>query len=288
MLLLSGCSTKYKRISIGSDTLGEDLAMYINNNTSVMNEITANLPTQLPMYKISERSISQQEFELMLQQLGITNNTSSWYHLELEENEVNGTIAGINDPERGYFDSLNMTEEELEEMAWETLAKIPFLDGDYEYMGIKATQTVSSAVGERITRVGVSFRRLLGDVRVVGNDQCYLYFDGSGLVEIHLAAYNYEQIGTIDMVTLENAVAMIKTPDAFSIDADNSAQTMATADTLLVENVKLLLFNQFSNGCAILQPVYNFTGIATDINDVHAEFSSMVIAIPESYTYESE
>lgn len=281
LLLLSGCSTKYQRISFDCDTLGEDLAGHISADTMVVNAASDAFSTQLPIYKITERNISQQGYEQMLKALDISGNPKD---LELDGNSLFYNLARFTDTSRGYFD---MTEEEVEQLAWEYFNKIPFIEGEYECLGIKEEMKLIDSKGEHITRAGVSFHRLLGGVRVVGEDDCVLYFDGSGLVAISISLFDYTKTGTMDMVTLEDAAAKIKTPDAFSIDTPDTG-IANIANNLQVDRIKLLLVNQYSDGCTILQPVYNFIGTATFADGSQAKFSSKIIAIPESYTYESE
>lgn len=283
-LLMFGCQVRFQRISFESDTLDEDLNNHLDASTVVINTVNEDFPTQLPMYEISEREISEEEFTQMLKQLGVSNDYSSFYHLELEGNTISGTLAEFDSPYRGYFDSLNMSDEELEELAWETFKKIPFMEGEYEYLGITVTDTLSDSEGEHITRVGVSFRRCLDDIRILGNDICRLYFDGSGLVQVNITVYDYELVGTMDLISLDNAVDRLISPDDFSIDANSGGTNIAK--TLQTEKVKMIWVNQHSNGCEILQPIYYFSGMATLEDGNQVEFSSKVIAIPESYTYE--
>lgn len=283
LFVLSGCSKKFQRISFDSDTLGEALTQYVDADTMVEATLEESFPSQFPVYEISTREISEEEFQQMMQNLGIEDMGTSAHRFKLHGNKISGSLVSITDTTRGYFD---MTEEELEDLAWETFEKLPFMDGTYEYLGIKSTTTISDAEGTHITRAGVSFRRLLGDVRVVGSDQCYLYFDGTGLVELNIELYAYKETGSMDMVTLESAFNRIKNPDAFSVTTENDAQVLGAIDALRVEQIKLLYVNQYNQGCTILQPVYNFIGTATDENGEQAEFQSIVIAIPESYTYE--
>ena len=82
---------------------------------------------------------------------------------------------------------------------------------------------------------------------------------------------------------MDEAESRIKPPDSFTIEAN-----FGKANTLQVDNVNLRLVNQYSSGCTILQPVYNFVGTAIKEDGSKAEFISRVIAIPESYTYEKE
>lgn len=282
LLVLCGCNTKlgkYKRISFENETLGEELNL-INENTVVINKANETFQSQMPIYKISKRGISEQEFQQMEEQLGITD----WYWNDFDGYEIHSLIAPYNDPVRGYFYTLNMTDEELEALAWETFNKIPFMEGEYEYIGITATGTVwTMETGELVSDVTVTFRRVLNGTHIIGNDECDLTFDASGLQEMHIALYDYKKIGTMDMVPLEDAQAKIKTPDSFSID-----QTTGVADNLQVDRVQLYWVNQFSNGCTILQPIYTFYGTASFEDGAQREFRSRIIAIPEALTYEEE
>ena len=279
VLLLCGCnskSKKYKRISFDSKTLSDNLAIYTNDDTVVINEVNTTFANQLPIYKIEKHEISDLEFQQMEEQLGITD----WYWNESDGNKVYSRIAPYNDPVRGYFYTLEMTDKELEQLAWNTFNKIPFMEGEYEYSGITATMTVwTMEEGESVTEVTVSFRRVLDGICVVGNDRCDLTFDASGLVEIYITLFDYQKTGVMDVVPLKDATAKLRTPDYFFLDADEGV-----ADTLQVDNIKLYLFNQLSEGCTILQPVYTVYGTATFGEGDQAEFKSRVIAIPEHYT----
>ena len=284
-MLLSGCRADkiergiYKRISFESEGLGEENES-VSENTSVLNKASETFSEHIPIYEIVERNISKEEVQQMAKQLEIP-DTSEWYDFDLDGNKLYGQMCELDDPKRGYFGDLEMTDEELEKLAWETFNQIPFMEGEFEYIGIKVTDTLwSAADGERITRVGVAFHRLMNGVRVVGNEQCVLFFDGSGLAEIRITLYNYREVGTMDMVSLKDAITKVNNPDDFNIEKEG------IAETLQVNRVKLLLVNQYSRGCTILQPIYNFIGTATLENGTQTEFSSKVIAIPEEMTYE--
>lgn len=281
LLLLSGCQAKYQRISFSEDDLGEQFD-HINAATRVENTVDADFSTNMPIYKIAERNISQQEYEQMLEALDLPGNPK---HLELEGNSLFYNLASFVDSSRGYFELSN---EEVEKLAWEIFNKIPFLEGEFECLGIKDTFTINDSTGDHIARAGVSFRRLLDDVRVIGEDNCTLYFDGSGLVAIRMTLFEYEKTGTMDMIPVEEAADRINAPDAFIVDTVDVSQEIGVSDTLEVERIKLLLVNQYSQGCTILQPVYSFIGTATDSKGTEAEFKSIVIAIPEAYTYEAK
>lgn len=281
LLLLCGCNRKaekYKRISFESETLGEK-DKWVSKDTTVINNAREGFEVQMPIYEISKRYISEEEMGQLEMALGV----ESWYHEEIRNGEIHNLLAPYNDPSRGYFCDLEMTDDELEKLAWKTFNKIPFMEGEYEYLGITGNYTLwTMEKGEFETAVIVSFRRLIDGIRVVGNDACDLTFDGSGLQEVHISLYNYKEIGTMDVVSLTEAATKVKTPDAFSIEKEGAAET------LQVDRVKLLLVNQYSRGCTILQPLYNFIGTATLEDGTQTEFSSKVIAIPEEMTYEEE
>ena len=276
-------SEKYLRINLRNDTLGEEHNALFDTQTEVIDLSKETFSEKLPIYEIKDRIIPEEEFQEMLKIFGMENQGLP-YLIKLKGNKVDGTIASYDDPERGYFDDLQLSDEELEQLAWDTLNKIPFITDEYEYRGIATETMIVEDEGEIRTRVGVRFCRLVDGIRVVGNDECLLCFDGSGLVEVQITLFDYEQVGTMDMVELGEAESKIKTPDALTIDADEQD----VVDTLHVDCVKLLLFNQHSRGCTILQPVYDFIGTATLEDGTETGFSSMVIAIPESYTYEAE
>ena len=144
---------------------------------------------------------------------------------------------------------------------------------------------VSSSDGDYIESKRVSFRRLIDGVRVIGNDICDLYFDSNGLYDIEIKFYDYEKTGELDMLTLDEAVAKIKEPDAFVLESATNRNFSGAADKLTIERTKLLFVNRYSDGCEILQPVYNLMGTAENTGG-SVEFSARIIAIPEKYTHE--
>lgn len=271
LIALNGCSAQYKRISFDEAALGEILDTHISEKTKVIYEENDSFSDKLPLYKISSRNISDKEFKQMLDQLELSEYESSF---SLDGNKLTGTLANYTDAHREYF---NMSEEELEQLAWDTFNKIPFIEGHYEYLGIRSTDTLSSSTETHITRVGVSFRKNIDDIGIVGNEQCWLYFDGSGLVEINIELYDYKKINTIDLVPLKTASERIKTPDSFSV----KSESIGMLDTLQVEQIQLLYVNQYRDDCKVLQPAYNFKGIATDVNGAQSEFNSLIVAVPE-------
>lgn len=296
-LLLAGCASKrttgqndadklpalqpahqFQRISLESETLCDELTNYINTDTLVVSEISRNLSTELTVYEIKERIITEEEFQQLQENVLTANSTSGRNTWTLEDNSIIGNF--------GSFTSgtATMSEEELEVMARKTLNQIHFLEDDYVYYGICGRTTAEDSKGTHTTRIMVTFCRVLDGVRIIGNDRCDMWFNDSGLVGIAIDLFDYEPIGTIDMITQEEAENKVKTPDAFTIETDGNS----AANRLQVERFELLLVNQHSKGCSILQPVYVFKGTALLEDGTQAEFSSEVIAIPESYTYKAD
>ncbi len=211
---------------------------HIDEDTKVVNTASETFSDRFPVYKISERKISNREFRQMLEQFGLENNGD----IRLYGNVINGTIKSVNHTD---IDDFNMSDEELDKLAWETFNKLPFIEGTYEYCGITRTDTISDSIGTHVVSVGVSFSRTLDGIPIIGCDQCDLYFDNTGLVEIFVRVYDYRKIGTMDLVTLESASSKIKNPDALTIDED-AAQSPRIFDTLHVERNELVYYNQYN------------------------------------------
>lgn len=283
LIVLPGCSTKYKRISFESKTLGEKFAKHIDENTMVVHSADDSFPDKLPIYKISERKISENELNKTLGQFGIGEN-----NVEAKDISLDGNRIEIEFPRdvNSSAEEVNITEEELERLAWEAFNKLTFIEGEYKYYGIRYTHGRSDSTGTHTIEIGVSFRRVLDDVRIIGEDRCFLYFDSTGLLSVHAKLYDYKKIGTMDLVPLESASLKIKQPDSFSIDTAPDEAELGMLDKLEVEKNTLMYVNQYANGCTILEPVYSYSGTATDINGKKDDFSSKIIAIPESYTYD--
>ena len=285
LFLFCACNNhhgKYKRISFESDSLGERLN-YINNDTVVTNHSNDTFATQIPVYTISPRMISEQEYAQTLENLGL--NDTKLYDCEFSGSYLHINLASRVDFDRGYFE---LSEEKGEKLAWEVFHKLPFMDGEYECVGMRDKYILSDNEGTHIARAGFVFCRVLDGVRVVGDETCTLHFDGSGLVAITIKLYNYEKTGTMDMLSLADANAKLKNPDAFDIGTASSQPADKELRTLQINQVDVRLVNQYSGGCEILQPIYYFTGTATYKDGYETTFSSKIIAIPESMTYEEE
>ena len=277
---------QYLRIDLEGETMGEEFANYLSEDTTVTITTDETAPAQMPIYEIKPHSIPDDDCQQMLEDLKTTYATDNWWCEKelLDSNEVYYKLRhNYGDPEREAYETLQWTDEELEEHAWEVFDKIPFLEGEYEYAGITVTDKKwTLATGQVVKSVGVSFLKLVDGVPVTGSDECVIFFDGSGPCEMFIRMYDYEQIGTMDMLPLTDAQARITTPDSFSFKNNYSK----IANSLEVDNLKLYLVNQEHRGCTILQPLYNFSGTATLEDGTESRFNAQIIAIPEAYTYE--
>ena len=150
----------------------------IDENAAVVNNANKTFASQISIYEIKERPNYDQECKQMLENLGFPADPDD---LEHDGNRIYISLAGMLDTSRGYY---NMTEEELEALAWEEFNKIPFMEGEYEYYGIRGEDAIEDSEGKHITRVLVSFYPILDGVLVIGDNRCDMWFDGSGLVEI--------------------------------------------------------------------------------------------------------
>lgn len=278
--LLSGCSTQYKRISFNNENLAAPLESYVNEHTQVTNESKEIFAEHHPIYSIAKHVISKDDYSATLKQFGFTEDSHvPGQIIEYDENRIVGSLVSYSDTSRGYFD---MTNDEVEELSWMILNKLPYVNGTYEYLGVRSTMTLSDSTGDHITRAGVSFRRLINGTRIVGNDTIHLYFDGSGLVEFEIELYDYKEIGSMDIVPFSDALSRVTCPDSFTIECN---EPFGVINTMKVERVKLLYVNQYRNGCIILQPIYYMIGTAINEKGDQSRFSSKVIAIPDSLTY---
>lgn len=296
-LLFCSCSsndTKYKRINISVQTLdGEksDLEQTVNLWTKVESTQTDAFATTMPVYEITPLVVSHSQLKLFAEHLGVYVNFESDFSNTRIENEL-GTVSLQNENYLYYStnhveEPMTQSDDELVEEAKRVFNNLPLIEGDYECMGVQSVQTLTESDGLSYTvSKRIAFRKVIDGTRVLGDEICNLYFDANGLYTIRIELYNYTKVGEIPMLSLQDAIDRIKDADAFSVDADETTFS-GIADKLTVERVKLLYVNQYSEGCTILQPVFNLMGTAE--NDTGTvEFSAKIIAIPEKYTYEDD
>lgn len=285
VLTITGCSSdipEFKRISYNRQSLNKMTAEYFDDATRVnyLSEMDFDqFPSQLPVYKISKSKISKDDYLQLLDHLGLGEQEKAF---SLNENIISGDLVEIPD-HRGY---VLKSENEIQTAAMQTFQNTSYYDEEYKCVGITSTDRFGDKDGEHIVRVGVSFLRKKDGIQIIGNDSFELYFDGSGLEGVYIESYDYTSTGTMELIPVEEAAGRIKSPDSFNIDETGLGKEMQKIDTLEVQKVNLYWVNQYSKGCDVLQPVYCFSGIATDINGTKAPFDSIVIAVPESYTQE--
>ena len=295
LILLSACSSggQYKRISLSSEMLGDKLDIMqttLVNSTKVECTAQESYSDKMPVYEISPRTISREEFQIMADFLEIegeiivTDNSFKLYSDNGCLLVKDGNILSFWTTDK-ISEAMTQTDEELETQAKAIFDTLPLIEGEYEYLGVTSEQTVYANDENYIESKRVSFRRLIDGVRVIGNDICDLYFNSRGLYDIEIKFYDYEKTGELDMLSLDDAVDKVKTPDAFVLYSDTNRNFSGAADKLKIERTKLLFVNQYSNGCEILQPVFNLIGTAENEGG-SVKFSSRIIAIPEKYTHE--
>ncbi len=299
LISLNGCSAshQYKRIQIGA--LSTEKRVMLKNVSQVKNISVETYSDKMPVYKITPREISTDEFREFADFFGFTAEMTIDYDgLPRFDQKKSGRTEKMlrmyRNNKISYVISnggkeypLTLTDEELKTQAQAIFDSLPFIEGEYEYLGVTSTQTVISGNEEFVTQKRVSFRRLIEGTRVIGDDICDLYFDSNGLSGIELAFYNYEKTGEIDMLTLDDAIDKIKNPDVFVLESETNKNFSGKPDKLTIERTKLLFVNQYTDGCEILQPAYNLMGTAENEGG-SIEFSARIIAIPEKYTYVAE
>lgn len=296
-LLFCSCSsnnTKYKRIDISVQTLdGEksDLEQTVNWRTKIESTQNDIFTTTMPVYEITPLVVSRSQLKLFAEHLGVYTNSESDFSDTCIETE-HGTVSLQNDNYLYYStdhveEPMTQSDDDLVEEAKRIFNALPIFEGEYECMGVQSVQTLTESDElSYIVSKRIAFRKVIDGVRVLGNEICNLYFDADGLYTIRMELYNYTKVGEIPMLSLDDAIDKIKDADAFSVDADETTFS-GVADKLTVERVKLLYVNQYSEGCTILQPVFNLMGTAENDSGT-AEFSAKIIAIPEKYTYEDD
>lgn len=301
-LVITACAEargEYQKIRLSGASLGVAYEEEVTSITKVNFdhfENASEIPKKIPIYKIKLKEIDKSVFDSFKGFFGINEDdiTQSSDFKAVTDTDIiyyryNENTSCLTYHHRFDLEaSMKFTDEELEQMAKEYFAKIPFIDHDqYEYVGITSTQSISGGGGVyKPVKQRLSFRKVIDGMRVTGDDQCDLYIDAEGLCGVTINFFEYEKIGEMDLVTLNDAKKRVKTPDAFARYDENDTLMKGETEWLNVERVKLLLVNQFRDGCTILQPIYNFIGTATNETG-SAEFHSRIIAIPDKYTFDA-
>lgn len=274
--LFPGCSIQYDDLRLSNDEqLGERLSQYIDNDTQVTNLIDKSMPAELPMYRIHKRVITDKEYDDILMVLGISKPLSAKQWVNRKDNRLHIQLIDVITATRAFF---GMSPEELESNARGVFSKLSVMEGTYEYVGQRASYRRIDNQGEHILSAGAGFCPIIDGIRVVGNGTCWFYFDGEGIVELIIELYDYEEIGTMKLIPLQDAIERITTPDDFSVDSDGESNMIGIIDTLQVNRIELRYVNQFSQGKKFLIPVYCFFGVAIDKEGVQSKFTSIVNA----------
>jgi len=80
MVLVAGCSPKYKRISFNDEYLRETITKHLDSNTEIINSTSKDFANDFTIYEISEREITDEEFQQVLRVL------------DIDEDELQNTI----------------------------------------------------------------------------------------------------------------------------------------------------------------------------------------------------
>lgn len=297
IIFLSACSNtdvKYKRINLSPQEMGFPQVI-VTLRTKIVNQASESYPATMPIYEITPYEVTEKELIDFAALFGVHDavqydDRGMYIRIEEEGNSVNElvTLFRASDNEIEYYNrdfsdrEMLQSDEELEEDAKRVFETFPFIKGEYEFIGQTSTQTLSDSEGKHTVGKSYSFQPVLNGVRVTGDNYCTLNFDANGLRGIAVRLYSYEQTGEMDMIPLDTAIKKIRRPDAFRT---YNKDFKGTADSLCIERTKLLYVNQYTDGCEILQPVYNLMGTMTNKSG-SSEFSAKIIAIPKKYTYE--
>lgn len=306
IMLLPSCASsevKYKRIVLQSQNLGGSQGNFesiLVRKTIVNNQSTEVYSEKMPVYKIAPLDLTSQDLVDFAGCFNINETVQyndegmPYIKIEMESDDsITGlenvalvsmtTDNGIDYFAASQFDcgEMKQTDIELAEEAKKVFSSIPLTGDDYEFIGLTSTRTVSSTDGEYIVEKGFSFQPVIDGTRVIGEDYCVIYFNANGLSGVSIRMFSYEKIGEIDILPIDDAIKRVKKADAFTL---YDTKFTGEAESLSIERTKLLYVNQFSDGCEILEPVYNLMGTVTNDNG-SSDFSAKVIAIPEKYTY---
>jgi hypothetical protein len=284
---------KYKRIKISGGTLdSEDSALNktVSKATKVEYNAKEAFATTVPIYEINRRIVTDDELLQFAEIMGVNGELKKYgakTYMDTDTHVLNVIDNSLYYHRNDYAkNEMTKSDEDLIREAKAIAEKLTILKGEYECVGVVSTQRLEdSEKGDIVVSKRIAFRKLIDGNRIIGNEICDFYFCSDGLYSISLELYDYSAVGEMELIPLNKAKEKIKTPDAFSITSDNGNDALSEkADTLCVERVKLLYVNQYTQGCTIIQPVYNFIGTAATANE-SVSFSSRIIAVPEKYTY---
>ncbi len=140
-LLFTSCQ-RFKKISFSTESLGEVLDAHITENTSVIGSYELSAPKTVPMYSISKRVLTDDEYVQILSLLDIKEDDPKVF-IDRKDNSL---LVTIREPyaKKDY----SVSDEETLRMEKEVFDKIPVISGEYECLGIKSFFTISDSEGD--------------------------------------------------------------------------------------------------------------------------------------------
>ena len=144
LLLFSSCSAggPYKRISLGAEMSGDKhdiMETTIVGKTKVENHSIESYSNMMPVYKITPRTITREEFQTMAVFLGIEGEILEYDNkMKLESNnntlllEDGNTLSFWGD--NGIREAMTQTDAELETASKAIFDILPLIEGEYEYL----------------------------------------------------------------------------------------------------------------------------------------------------------
>lgn len=302
-ITLHGCSYEhqheFKRISfVSGEALGEEnsvLKSTITGRTKIENLSVEEYSDTFPIWNITSHEVTKAEGEAFIEHLGLGEGRyyqlGNGNHFDSNDGKFK-VIYSRNEISLDYIGSesdlpeVTKSDEEIIAEArrvFESINIIP--DSEYECVGVIGYRGHGESTAETITRKYVAFRRILDGVRVLGNDFVYIDVGENGVISIDIHLFDYEKTGELEMIPIADAVKRIDKSDGFGVLNAEENGYEGAADKLTVESTYMVFYNQYINGCEILQPIYSISGTVQNASG-KTEFLSRIIAIPERYTHE--
>ena len=292
-ILLCGCSSvePFQRIHLtrwGTTWDGPtDFERAVNEDTEVECSVEDTFARSFYLYRITPRQLTMEDARAFAAALGVTLEINALQ--DPENRDPNGVVRlrentlDFEKPARKGTGELP-SDETLIRHASELLKSLPAVGGDYICTEIRSV--VSGGSGIPLKRLEMN--RVVDGLTVADEDRCTMSYAAEGLISLEISLYDYEKTGeSLPMLTLADALKQATEPedtDAFDL---HDAKALTSPATLLeFDEVTLLYYNQWSNGCDILQPVFVLEGYAKNGQE-KVKLTFRVIAIAQRYTFES-
>ena len=292
-ILLCGCSSvePFQRIHLtrwGTTWDGPtDFERAVDEDTEVECSVEYTFARSFYLYRITPRKLTMEDARAFAAALGVTleiNAIQDW-----ENRDPNGVvrlrknILEFEKPAVGAGGELP-DDETLIRKTEELLKALPTVGEAYVCTDLRA----GVQGGPGIPIKSLVMNRVVDGLPVSDEDRCVVYYAAEGLISLKISLYDYEKTGeSLPMLTLADALKQAtdpEDPDAFDL---HDAQALTSpADVLEFDKVTLLYYNQWSNGCDILQPVFVLEGYAKNGQE-KVKLTFRVIAIAQRFTFES-